>query len=94
MLLAVQNGVEICETRTLYRRHGSDVLMCGKQTAYTVRVEPQRLRSSLFGIPPKSRLLELGAELLVHEWEGSDITGEIGDKILAAEGEFWGRPPD
>ena len=85
LLLAVQNSVEICETRTLYRRPGIDVLMCGKQPAYTVRVEPQRLRSSLFGIPLKSRLLGLGAELLVHEWEGSDITGEIGDKILAAE---------
>ena len=94
LLLAVQNSVEICETWTLYRRPGIDVLMCGKQTAYTVRVEPQCLRSSLFRIPLKSRLLGLGAELLVHEWEGSDITGEIGYKILAAEGESWGRPPD
>lgn len=47
LLLAVKNCVEIVETRTLFRQPGVDLLMCGAKTAYTVRVEPQRLRLSL-----------------------------------------------
>ena len=75
-------------------RPGVDLLLCGAQTAYTVRLQPQRLRTSLYSIPLQSRLLGLGAELLVHEWEDSDFCGDIAAQILALEGEDYHRDDD
>jgi hypothetical protein len=67
---------------------GADVVLYGKNWVYTLRMEPRKERTSLFGQKLDSPLLGPGVELHVHEWDwsGSDFTGDTLAVILHHEG--------
>jgi hypothetical protein len=80
--------VQPCEIRLLRQGGngdiipGCDVILYGKHLVYTVRMEPQRHRSTLFALPLDSKLGGPGCEIHVHDF--CPATGDYVGLILAA----------
>ncbi len=78
---------------------GCDVILYGRNYVFTVRMEPQKERSSSFGLPLDSQVLPARAvELYVHQFAGNDYVGDILAVILRREGvdvmtlgEYYGK---
>jgi hypothetical protein len=84
-------GVEPSEIRFLHDEEGEivpgcDVILYGKSFVYTVRMQPQRGRSSLYALPLDSKLGGSGVELYTHEFKQTDYVGGILATILSHEG--------
>ena len=79
-------GVEPCEIRLLADEPGCDVILYGRNYVYTIRMQPLKERSSLFGLPLDSKLEGPGVEMYVHHFLGSDFVGDIFATILQHEG--------
>jgi hypothetical protein len=80
---------------------GCDVVLYGRNYAFTVRMESLKERSSLFALPMESHLDGPGREVYFHQWEGSDYVGDILAIILRSEGldvmtlrEYYGEDPE
>lgn len=65
---------------------GCDVILYGKNYAFTIRMDRQKATSSLYALPLDSKLSGPGCELCVHRFEGSDYVGDILATILRREG--------
>jgi hypothetical protein len=65
---------------------GADVILYGKNWVYTLRMEPMKRRSALYGQQLDSKLGGPGVELCVHEFRDTDYVGAILTHILAHEG--------
>ena len=80
-------GVEPAEIRLLSEgRPGCDVILYGTNFVYTVRMQPDLARSSLYALPLDSKLGGRGCELYVHEFRETDYVGGIFATILQHEG--------
>jgi hypothetical protein len=65
---------------------GCDVILYGHTYQYTIRMEPQLARSTLFALPLDSKLSGPGCEVHVHKFRDTDYTGAILAAILHYEG--------
>ena len=65
---------------------GADVVLYGKNWVYTLRMEPMKRRSALYGQKLDSTLGGPGVELCTHEFRDTDYVGAILTHILAHEG--------
>jgi hypothetical protein len=65
---------------------GADVVLYGKNWVYTLRMEPMKRRSALYGQQLDSKLGGPGVELCVHEFRDTNYVGAILTHILAHEG--------
>jgi hypothetical protein len=78
--------VQPAEIRVLEGRPGCDVTLFGHAFQFTIRMEPWKERSTLFGLPLDSKLAGLGVELCMHQFNGSDYVGNVLEVILRHEG--------
>jgi hypothetical protein len=65
---------------------GCDVVLYGKNCVFTVRMERQKERSTLYALPLDSKLSGPGNERYSHRFTGNDYVGEILAVILRHEG--------
>ena len=79
-------GVEPCEIRLLADEPGADVILYGKNWVYTLRMQPMKERSALYGQQLDSKLRGPGCVLCIHEFAGTDFVGAILETILRHEG--------
>jgi hypothetical protein len=101
-MAAKRVGVEPAEIRILPGGEpGCDVILYGRNYAFTVRMEPLKERSGLYGLPLDSPRAGAGEELYVHRFADSDYVGDILAIILRREGvdvmtfrEYYGEDPD
>lgn len=65
---------------------GCDVILYGRNYAFTVRMERQKETTAIFALPLDSKLSGPGCELHVHRFAGNDYVGDIMAVILRREG--------
>ena len=82
-----QAGVQPAEIQFLPSgAAGCDVILYGNNYAYTVRMERQKQRSTLFALPLDSQLSGPGCLVYTHRFAASDYVGDILALILRNEG--------
>lgn len=66
---------------------GADVVLYGKNWVYTLRMQPMKRRSALYGQQLDSKLGGPGVTLCTHEFRDTDYVGGILAAILSLEGQ-------